>query len=64
MIQYGPVYVNDITQDFNTLQTLFQRDYSKIMVPGASCPHPLAGLDKVKTLLDPQASALKLLLLV
>jgi hypothetical protein len=32
MIKYGPVFVPDITEDFDQLEDLFNRDYSQVCV--------------------------------
>jgi hypothetical protein len=56
MIKYGPVYVNDISKDFDDLQSIYHKDFSSIMIAGADVPHPLAGIDNLKTLLDPRVS--------
>lgn len=56
MIQYGPVYVNNITEDFDTIQMVYHKDFSNILTKDAVMAHPLAGIDKLKTLLDPRVS--------
>jgi hypothetical protein len=56
MIKYGPVYVKDIGKDFDDIQTIYHKDFSGIMKAGASMPHPLAGIDGLKSLLDPRVS--------
>ena len=34
--RYGPVYVNDITKDFDMVESIFAKDFSGIMAPGAT----------------------------
>lgn len=39
--RYGPVYVNDITKDFDMVESIFAKDFSGIMAPGATvCVKP------------------------
>jgi hypothetical protein len=56
MIKYGPVYVNDITKDFDMVESIFAKDFSGIMAPGATVEHPLASCPGAKSLLDPRIS--------
>ena len=56
MIKFGPVYVNDITKDFDAIQAIYHKDFSGIMAADADVSHPLSGIDNLKTLLDPRVS--------
>jgi len=56
MIKYGPVYVNDITEDFDSIQAIYSKDYLSIMTATSEVAHPLAGIEKCKTLLDERVS--------
>ena len=35
MIKFGPVYVNDITKDFDAIQAIYHKDFSGIMAADA-----------------------------
>jgi len=56
MIRYGPVYVNDITADFDALESIFAKDFSAIMTADADVDHPLKESNGAKSLLDPHVS--------
>ncbi|KAJ1479004.1 hypothetical protein T484DRAFT_1815897, partial [Baffinella frigidus] len=51
MIKYGPVFVPSISEDFDKLDELFNKDYSKV---STDATHP--SVIKAKTLLDPSVS--------
>jgi len=52
MIKYGPVFVSDISKDFDRLEELFKKDYSNVCTDKSD--HPLDG--STKSLLDPSVS--------
>ena len=51
MIRYGPVYVNDITADFDALESIFAKDFGGIMSADADVDHPLKESSGAKSLL-------------
>mmetsp|Transcript_70258 Transcript_70258/g.114113 ORF Transcript_70258/g.114113 Transcript_70258/m.114113 type:complete len:1322 (+) Transcript_70258:48-4013(+) len=55
MIKYGPVYVNDVIEDFDAIQVMLSKDYSNIMLPTAETQHPL-GTTPIASLLDARVS--------